>query len=828
MKEPHKKLTWGWNMTTDNGFSSSPVRLAVRAHLRALAGATGLLLVAPGMALAETADADTATLRVAESESASSGAANAADSERVRLAQANTPSARRSSSDTGRATVEEVIVIARRREENLQTVPVSVTVVSQDTLRNNNVVTVENLRQLVPSMATSSLLSPDEINIGVRGQTASNYRPGVILYLNEVPLPADGSGNVAGGPGMFFDLENVQVLKGPQGTLFGRESVGGAVLLQSARPKNELGGSLQVGYGNYDSREIDAAINVPIIDEKLLTRFAFNGQKRDGYVHVLSSRDRPNGFDANDRDYWSMRGTVTFKPSDRFSNDLTATYQHFENNGSPTFLTEINPPILTAYSAIYSGFLMVPSLLAEQQALGYDTHIAVDGSLRSRGNLLSIANSTNVDLTDDLQLRTILGYTDVVNYRRFDNDNTVLAINNQPRTTRRIEQQQYTVEAQLLGKAFDGHLDWIAGAFALKQPFEPFYLQTGTTFGFSSDGMQRDRITSEALFAQGTYDLSSLAEGLKITGGVRYTWDAAKRQSRGIGIGTNCTSDPPVGCDESTEVTSKSKSKALTWTTGLDYQVTPETLIYLASRRGYRAGGANGVNSPVRTYDPEYVLDYELGLKSDWTVADRPVRTNVAVYLQDYTDIQTTRTVFDGVQFDTFTDNAAKAELWGAELEVLMRLTDNLEVGVTGAYLKFEFTGFQEDVTEATRDSLRSTEKANPSKTYTLSARYQLPLPETMGDLSMQANWSWQGTWDLTANGLGLIHVPSYGLLNGAVNWDGIAGGPIDASFFISNALNKRYITGGLPFLDVIGYNQERYGEPRMYGARVRYRFGGQ
>ena len=741
------------------------------------------------------------------------------ESSQLRVAQVARPSIEHHlSDDSGRASLEEVIVTARRREENIQTVPIAITALSPQTLEDNNVTTITDLQHLVPSMSGTAALSRDAFSVAIRGQRESNGRPGVVMYLNEVPVPSDvdAGGGLAGGPGLLFDLENVQVLKGPQGTLFGRESVGGAVLLQSARPKNEFSGRVQLGIGNYNYQEIDAAVNVPLIDGTLLTRVAFNGAKRNGFTWLQGSPNHLDGIDIDGRDYWSVRGSVTFRPNDIFENDTIATYQEYNSNGSLSFLTAVNP-------ASPLAFFLSP-YLAQQQALGIRTHIPVDTPIESSGTLFALSNVTSIKLAGDLKFRAILGYDRAVSRRAFDGDATPLPLGNQPSTLRMTPVQQYTAEAQLLGKAFSGHMDWIAGAFYLESPLQKDYvLQTGTIAFTPNDTAGKDGDKSKALFTQATYDLSAMVAGLKVTGGLRYTWDKITKSDFG-GFGSICTSIPTVNCDETSAVRTNSESSALTWTAGVDYQVEPNTLLYLTSRRGYRAGGANVSTAPVAKYGPEYVLDYELGVKSDWRVADRPVRTNAAIYYQDYSDIQVQRT-FTGLQ--GFTDNAASARLWGGELEALLGVTDNLELGANASYLNIKYTGFAEGVSEDTIADVRSREKLSPKQQYGLSARYRLPLDQRIGELSAQVNWNWQAAYqNILSVSFGSMDIPSYGLLNLAINWDHIGSGPLDASFFMSNVTNKEYIVGGAPLYNALGYVTTMYGEPRMYGIRLRYRFG--
>jgi iron complex outermembrane receptor protein len=195
--------------------------------------------------------------------------------------------------------LEEIVVTARRREENIQSVPIAITVVTPQAMQDNNVHTLQDIQMLVPSLTVSSgnAGSKDAANVTIRGQGWSSLGGGastaVAMYLNEVPIVTDWAGLLAGGPGLFFDMENVQVLKGPQGTLFGRNTMGGAVLLQTARPTNEFGGHIQATYGNYNDREFDGAVNLPLVSDVLLARIAVNGQLRDGYTHILSMPGHP-------------------------------------------------------------------------------------------------------------------------------------------------------------------------------------------------------------------------------------------------------------------------------------------------------------------------------------------------------------------------------------------------------------------------------------------------------------------------------------------------------------------------------------------------------
>lgn len=706
---------------------------------------------------------------------------------------------------------QEIVVTARRREENMQTVPIAITAVTDETLRANNIQTFGELQYLVPSLSTSSATTRDALNVSIRGQglNSATGLPGVIAYLNEVPIPTDADSYMAGGPGLLFDLENVQVLKGPQGTLFGRNSVGGALIIQTAKPKPDFGGRLQVGLGNYNTREIDGALNIPLIGDTLLSRTAFNGQLRDGFTHVLSDPAHPNGVWADDRNYWSLRESLSFNPNEKFQNDTVFTYQKYRSHGSPFILTEVNPAGLMA--ALYPNAL---DLLAQQRALGVRASVGTYSVDNSDGSLAAVSNVSRVTLGDQLTFKNIVGYDDAKQSVAVDADGTPLPMLETPYLPRRRTARQVSEEAQLLGKSFDGKFEWITGAFFLstRQLKTEFY---DVIFGGPASGETWASDRSKAVFAQGTYDLSSSVPGLKLSAGARYTWD--DRFFHG----------GPVGGPYSS---SEEHDKAPTWTLAADWQVTPATMLYVTSRRGYRAGGSNGVDTQgvarFPDFAPEFVTDAELGVKSDLRLGSVPVRVNAAGYYQRYSDIQVQRFVED--VGSSITQNAAAARLWGIELETIAKLTSNLQFGGFLSYVHFKYTEFQPGVDS----ELLIAQRGPQQRKYGLNASYRLPIAPTQGEFTVRANWNWQSK---SLSGIGLVSdstapgaiAPAFGVLNLSADWNRIHDSSLDASLYVSNATDKVYGIGGLAFYNFLGVAVQRYGEPRMYGVRIRYNFGG-
>ena len=724
--------------------------------------------------------------------------------------------------------LEQIVVTARRREENAQQVPIKITVLDQQTLKDNNVETIRDLQYVVPSLSLTTP-TPNECRLTMRGQGAvGNNSSGtsVAIFLNEVPTPSFPGGVTPCGPGLFFDLQNVQVLAGPQGTLFGANSVGGDILLQAAPPTKDFGGKVQVSYGNYNDTELDGAINIPLVSDVLLSRVAFNGQVRDGYTHLEGEPLHPNGIDADNRDNWALRATLSFRPNDVFQNDTILAYSQYQSRQIDGLLTEL-----------FAGGLFetiqptVTSLLAQQQAAGVRTAIPVDVNEITRGYFAFFSNVTRVNLTDTLTLKNLVGYNVVHQEFGGDSDATALPLLEIYTTPYKNTERQLSEELQLQGSNFDKQLQWVVGSFYqyVPTPAPGGELATYTVFGSPQFQLTRFGSKSQApLYAQGTYDLSSLLPGLKFTGGARYTEDEFYNGTR-IGTGPGgqgsaCTV-PYADCAVASEFDLSKRSHAVTWTAGIDYQAAPGTLLYLTSRKGYRGAGYNRFNAGFLPnppgFGPEFVTDLELGVKSDWNVAGRPIRTNADIWGQDYSDIQVQEI---GTPYGAITQNAAKARLFGAEVETLAQVTDALRIGVNFDYLTINYTSFNPLVPASAIDDLNTSKTlSRPRFKYGLKADYRLPIPGQ--DATVRAIWNWQSSNGDTSVPQGVA--PAFGLLNLAADWNKILGGPLDVSLFASNALNKTYTTQPVPsFEPSLGYGVTLYGEPRMYGVRVRYRFG--
>jgi iron complex outermembrane receptor protein len=755
--------------------------------------------------------------------------------------------------------LEEIVVTARRREERLQSVPVAITAFSEDTLQQKSVTAVQDLQYSVPSLSITGQ-NRDDAQFNLRG-----IGPGPIgagdRTIQSVATYFDQVATNQAGPGVFFDLENVQILKGPQGTLFGRNTTGGAILFEPRKPANDFEGYIQGQLGNYGDKEFEGAINIPIVSEKLLLRVSGNLARRDGYTQNLLTNQ-----DLDDRNYEAWRVSLTWRPTDDFENALVYSGLYKDENGSSHIPYTLNPGAVistftvpgfrqpfavtlgdgpavsglsgpNAASVFFAGiaagnkFSLLPSpdyalILARQQAAGIRTEYT---DLRSRDKEYNwgLVDIATYDVNDDIKLKNIFGYQSNKALIPYDYAGTVLSLLRITNTesdgwTSNVE--QFTDEVQFQGKSLHDSLSWIAGAYI------EFVHPGGTAellnsqFGVAGGRINHQTDLSRAAFAQADYDFGGVVDalsGLKLTLGYRYTWDNRSESSATFSLPHTCTQGDPVSCT----VAGNTEFHAPSWTVGLSYQITPQTLTYVTSRRGYQSGGFNlpAPTPQTEIYRPEYVTDVEVGLKSDWDIYGVKFRTNADYYHNWFANIQEEAGILGPTGVTVGIENAAKATIDGFEFEGTVIPIKNVTLEAFYSFSQATFDSYQ----SAAYGDLSGTQFFFvPKNKWGITGSYHLPIDEAAGDLSITASYSYQEhtTSSTPANPV-FGTIPGYGLLNLSVDWKNIYGNPIDGSFFMSNALDKAYYLGGYP-IDSLGFAAALYGEPRMFGFRLRYRFG--
>lgn len=757
----------------------------------------------------------------------------------------------------------EVLVTARRREESAQTVPVAVTALSADDLAERHITTGQDLQGQIPSFTVSAGgQSRDTETYSLRGQsTTYTSAPAVVQYLAEVPLIAGRTASLQGSPGQFLDLVSMQVLRGPQGTLFGRNSTGGAVLLEPAKPTDEFTGYVQLQAGNYEDREAEAVLNVPL-GERLAVRFAGRYVDREGFTEDLVT-----GTDYDNRNYWSGRLGMLWRPSDAIENYLMVSGSRSRTSGTGWILGEVNVPLIDAVFAGFGGCAgvglgpdcsVLTDLAAAQQGLGTREVSLGPEPLESELRGWSVIDQLSVEMSENLTLRNIFSFSKLTAFTPYDGDGTALPMynSNLPRDGDWTDEfSQFTGEVQLQGDVLDDDLQYTAGVYYEKIESPSRTIIDNITFlGGGANTFSLDT-NSKAVYAQGTYDFGGASEawrGLKLTGGLRYTWDETK--GAGSAVFYDVDGRTIVACAngvaafatsyDDCEIQSRKRSSSPSWTAGFDYLINERVLPYAKVTHGYKTGGINlqAVNLAHTTFDPEYVTTYEVGFKSTFKAGAVPVRFNVNAFHTRYKDIQVAT---GDVNFDTggagaAVFNVASARIRGVEVEGTIRPLRDLELSANYSHLSGKYREFTIENLFGQFDcsgefvvgtvDLRCLPMSDlPENQFSVTGRYALPVGAELGRFVLSANYAYIGEqFNTSTTPIELAPgsvFDSYGLLNLSVNWSGILQTPLEVGFFVTNATDETYRASNTGVFQQLGVQSSLYGEPRMYGVQVRYRW---
>jgi len=806
--------------------------------------------------------------------------------------------------------IEEVLVTARKRQENIQDVPIAITAIGAEELRQKGIGSPNDLQMHTPGLEIRTAgLQRNNLQFFLRGQGQTfGSTPGVIIYFSEAQVGNSPKVSI-GNNGQFFDLSSVQVLKGPQGTLFGRSTTGGAVLFEPQHPGNELGGFVQAKAGDYGMREYSGAVTIPMIDGVLSTRLAANIIRRDGFTESLTT-----GQTLDDRHRESYRLGISFTPTEWFDTYFLFQHNEVDENNTGTVLLDFNEDNglydTTSFAPGTGGaniygicnFVLYPTdpagggacmaqrlgllnqlrtgLVAEEARVkgGGDSakrYNVTGGELVYKGRNEQLLNITKIDLGSlgflgDVSVKNVFNSVRKLGvHTKYDSGSPVangLVYNNYGMTNfvpdpngessgRNDWFDDFSEEFQILGTINDKHT-WILGfyyeedydsasypplfsAFAnvfTVNPLNPDVLYPSVVGTFREDFMQKDT----GYFGQTTIDLSDvLLQGLKMTLGYRWSSTKVKSKSRGFDQAALLSEGnllpgeyvPTVAVDD----------QAPSWNVSFDYQVNDDTLVYLAHRRGFKPGGTN-VSPPQdtvvpgfkNTYDPETVDDLELGLKADWIIAGRPMRTNAAMYMTWYEDIQRSETLsISGVPF-TQTANIAAAEIFGVELSAQYQLADRVLMSLNYSYMDAEYTKWPGTVTNILTGEVLQLKDSPyvgaPENQVTLSLQYLLPVPAEWGDINASADYFIQSSVHLNDTELadGFGQQDGYDNLNLRLDWANVAGSSFDMAVFVNNVMDEIHAASMNSFYSVNGTANAIYSEPRMWGAEVRYRFGKQ
>jgi len=559
----------------------------------------------------------------------------------------------------------EIIVTAERREQSLQKSSLSLQVLTPADLERSNLTQATDLNTMVPGLQIGTGGNSPQIYIRGVGDFAASVlsNPAVAVNMDGVYVARAQAIN-----SLFFDLERIEVLKGPQGTLYGRNASGGAINLVSRRPSlNGVEGYIGLTYGNYDTKQLEAAVNVPL-GSTAAARLAFNAVDRDGYLS--------DGTDDDERIAGRLR--LLWEPSASTSLLLNAEYAS-EGGKGPGYVMLPGPPGTDPWTSTSSP--EANAQLAAQPPIGFLLPPVVDDTYRDNEFW-----SVSAELNTDLGFAT---FTLLPAYRhsRFSERNYPAGLRYTiPGTTA----EQTSIEARLGNSS--NVLTWVLGGYFFDENQDSEQQVYQGTFQDTIVYAQPE-IRSYAAFGQATF---SVTDSLRLIGGLRYTYERNRLSGQ---LFTNIPPFPVPPEDLPVlqlEFGGEKSFDSLTWRAGAEFDLTPDNMLFFTASTGFKAGGFNQTVAPEDTYEPEKVTAFQLGSRNE--LLDGRLRLNFEAFWWKLRNGQVAHVKFDPLgNINLVTDNAGSAEIKGANIELQAAITDNDILRFFVEYNDAEYTDFTFD-----------------------------------------------------------------------------------------------------------------------------------
>jgi iron complex outermembrane receptor protein len=740
----------------------------------------------------------------------------------------------------------EIIVTARRRAENIEKVPIAITAISGQDLQKRAIYNENDLQTAVPGLVIRQNGGGNSFNYVIRGQsvdTFTNSPPSVLPYIDEVQIVSHSSST-------FYDMAGIQVLKGPQGTLFGRNATGGAVLYQTAPATDERGGYVSGRFGSFNSYHAEAAVNLPLSSIGAL-RIAASDTGGGAFV-----KDYFTGEKYGDNQQASIRGTLKLTPGGGLTNTTVVQYTDENGTNTPYELWSVNPndcaaspttaycllnpatspglqAYLAAHPAVYQGGLN--AAVALQRQLGPWQSLASYPPYHKAHQIFGI-NTTELELSSEVKLKNVFGYNRSKADDGFDYDGspyhffetqgapTADGVKVVPTHGFLTDTRQVSDELQLQGKGLDGRLDYVVGGYYLDQRDR---VASNLTFGqpvFQADFTYTAQwnTRSIAAFAQATYKLT---DKLSLTAGGRYTHDRTRmvQLPGSLWLGLLPANTP--------EKTTTSKPS---WTVSLDYQLTPAVMVYVTQRGSFRAGGYNYSVFPANVtaasggnlFLPETTRDVEGGVKYSGDGLGVPLTLNADVYAQWTRNIQRSAYILTASGVSLLTVNVPRARITGAEGDLSIRPSEFLQLGGSVNYTNAKYTSNEVNILGNTIAYGPFADV--PKWSGTVFAEASADLGGDAGQLALRGDWYLQSKMNFSNVGATAnpnTTLPAYNLLNARLTWSQINGSRLQLSVFARNMLNKKYYLGGNPASNGGNTNVVNPGTPRIVGGELRFDF---
>lgn len=729
--------------------------------------------------------------------------------------------------------LDEIVVTARRRQEPAQRVPVSVLTLSEKELESRSVTNLRTLQNFVPNLtfAPSQNVGEAAGNMFIRGIGQEDFgvgaEPGVGFYVDGVYFS-----RTLGTIMNVTDIARIEVLRGPQGTLFGKNTIGGVINLISVLPQGESERRARIILGNDDRLELRAVVNQPLSDQ-LLVRLSGAMVSRDGYVRRLrpsasiSTLESVNrapvdlGREGDDHDL-AGRLQLRWLVSETLTADISLDGSRRHNRQGATHLDAINPKvgtILLLNGLIAQGKLPGPKITAD---LVSPNLLESHATGRNRANQRLWGSSATI--AGDIggaTLKFIGAYRELRSRVGTDTDGFHFDV---AETDLRINHRQLTGELQLAGTR--GSFTYTGGLFVLRErsqvlptasSLNRILYTCGCLFHPSQLTAEPRQLstTSIAAYAQGTY---RLAEKLSATIGARYSRETKRIAGKVLRLDADLQPTSVVVAVG----TNRGTWSPLTWRAGFEYQASRDVLAYASLAKGYKSGGFNARAAPdlpnmgFYSFRPESALTYELGLRSEWL--NRRLRFNATVFHTDYRDIQLRQQTLINGRIETLIDNAARARIRGAEVEVTAAPRDGLTLSAGYGHLAPKYL----DVGNVVGLTPDNRFQRTPRHSFTGSVHYERPVGP--GTLELHADYSFRSKEQFQI-APAINDQVGYGLLGARATFRA-ANDRWTIAVFGTNLADRRYRTAGRgTLINQSGLAYSSVGLPRQLGVQFMSKF---
>jgi len=756
--------------------------------------------------------------------------------------------------DAGKSGIEEIVVTARKRDELLVDTPVSVTALSADDLRDSGVTRLNDIEDLVPNLQFSVGRENQEGYIRLRGLGTPSgeivFDPGVAVYVDGVYLP-----RMIGQLVDVIDIGQIEVLRGPQGTLFGKNSVGGAININTIKPHDETEGQLMVNAGNYDTVRTRAMLNVPLIEDRLLSRFAFATNTSNGFA-----RNELLDLSVSNQASMTFLGSLRWLASDDITVDVSGTWGRDHSRGRGGQCRTVNDNGL--------GISLIPGF---REACDTSSEFRFNGDVPSLSDSMSWGSWGTVswDAMEGpvaLTVKSITSWREQKPRHRSESDLTEFAVLSLDfsgsETDPGWSQRQISQELQSNLSTWEDRLSLVTGLFGFWERG-----RAPTTVRALSDilNVETQSITRIGNWSWAAYAHAVLdpVEWLSLTAGVRYTQDKKGATFSLLDRGMGTQPVPPGTGSEVFDAVTPTASIGLKPTDSmLDTLRLDHGLLYFTYSQGFRGGGFNALigvqasdDPELTSFRPEYLDNFEIGLKT--LALDNRLGFNLAAFYGLYDDIQvfSTRVLGDlenpttGLTLQTLTQNAAEATVQGIEAEFLINPIDELRLSGTIGLLNTKYDDFGKNCDPSTPAGLvncaasdvaigtpeeqyidRSGEGFNltPDLTTNFAISYEIAIADAPrdfldGHLTPRLDWSYQSQMHVLGpeaadgfqHGFNLLHARiSYDL------WDDTA----QIAMWGKNLTDEHYFDRAESF-PVLGFMGRYFQTPRTFGGEVSYRF---